>query len=158
MSHFGITKILKMESNKNFSFIFSDAPIPTWWSQHPQPSALLSGWLAGPQAEKLKAVSEDKILKMAISSLTEIFKIDEVGITPYLVASHLANWNSDPFTLGAYAYATVNTSEARKVLNEPVDKTLYFGGEALYEGAEMGTVEAALASGKNVAQRIIEDH
>jgi monoamine oxidase len=120
--------------------------------------SLLTGWLAGPQVEKLNAVSEDKILKMAISSLSEIFKIEEDRITQYLVASHLANWNSDPFTLGAYAYAMVNTSEARKVLNEPVDKTLYFGGEALYEGAEMGTVEAALASGKNVARRIIEDH
>ncbi len=143
---------------KNFSFIFSDAPIPTWWSQHPQPSSLLTGWLAGPQAEKLKDVSEDKILKMAISSLSEIFKIEKDRITSYLIDSHLANWNSDPFTLGAYAYATVNTLQGRKVLNEPVDKTLYFGGEALYEGAEMGTVEAALASGKNVARRIIEDH
>jgi len=35
-------------------------------------------------------------------------------------------------------------------LTKPVEQTLYFASEAYYEGAEMGTVEAALASGEGI--------
>jgi monoamine oxidase len=36
-----------------------------------------------------------------------------------------------------------------------VDNTLFFAGEGLYEGSLMGTVEAALASGKEVVKKIL---
>jgi hypothetical protein len=39
-----------------------------------------------------------------------------------------------------------------------MEQTLYFGGEALYEGRETGTVEGALANGIQVAQKMISDH
>jgi monoamine oxidase len=58
--------------------------------------------------------------------------------------------------MGAYGYATVENSAAKKILSSPVSDTLYFAGEALYEGPEMGTVEAALASGQKVAQEILK--
>jgi hypothetical protein len=32
---------------------------------------------------------------------------------------------------------------------------LFFAGEALYDGNEMGTVEAALISGKHVAKEVV---
>jgi predicted NAD/FAD-dependent oxidoreductase len=65
------------------------------------------------------------------------------------------NWTADPFTLGSYAYDTVEAPEARKILNTSIQDTLFFTGEYLYEGAEMGTVEAALTSGLDVAERML---
>jgi monoamine oxidase len=39
-------------------------------------------------------------------------------------------------------------------LNTPVSNTVFFAGEALYNGKYPGTVEAALQSGKSVAKQI----
>ena len=46
---------------KDVEFIFSDAAIPTWWSQLPAEAATLTGWLAGPAAAALKEVEESEI-------------------------------------------------------------------------------------------------
>jgi hypothetical protein len=40
-------------------------------------------------------------------------------------------------------------------LGKPDGGTLLFSGEALYAGRQMGTVEAALASGWETAQKIL---
>jgi monoamine oxidase len=72
-----------------------------------------------------------------------------------LRAHRVINWGADPFARGAYAYATVGASAAQEILNQPIDDTLYFAGEALYAGPHIGTVEAALVSGKNAAQKIV---
>jgi monoamine oxidase len=50
----------------------------------------------------------------------------------------------------------VPSANARNVLSEPVDNTLFFAGEYLYDGPAMGTVEAALTSGQDIASRIID--
>ena len=63
-------------------------------------------------------------------------------------------WSSDPFARGAYSYATPRTREAQSRSALP-DLGVFFSGEAFYTGPEMGTVEAALASGHETAHRII---
>jgi monoamine oxidase len=62
----------------------------------------------------------------------------------------------DPYTRGSYTYSTLKTDEARKILAQPIEDTLFFAGEALYDGPEMGTVEAALVSGKAVAREVLK--
>ncbi len=64
-----------------------------------------------------------------------------------MLTSHVFNWVADPFTLGAYAYSTIETKKAFKIFMKPIDHTLFFAGEAIYDGPETGTVEAALTSG-----------
>ena len=44
---------------------------------------------------------------------------------------------------------------ARKILNIPIQETIFFAGEALYEGNAPGTVEAALVSGREAAKKIM---
>ena len=44
---------------------------------------------------------------------------------------------------------------ARKILNLPVQETIFFAGEALYDGEVPGTVEAALVSGREAAEKVI---
>ena len=61
----------------------------------------------------------------------------------------------DTFARGAYSYATLKTREAQAVLRNPNGGAIYSSGEAMYDGRDMGTVEAALATGKATAQAIL---
>jgi monoamine oxidase len=137
-------------------FLFADEDIPTFWTQSPAHTPLLTGWLGGPAAAAMKETSDEDILQLTLSSLGHIFKMDINTIKDKLVAWHVANWASMPFTRGSYAYDTVASPQARKILQHPVQNTVYFAGEYLYDGAAMGTVEAALTSGKNTAQKLLK--
>ncbi len=138
----------------DLNFLFSDAPVPTWWTQSPREVPLLTGWLAGPGLKRLPS-DHDALLQLAFNSLGYLFGTSEATLKDHVTAIKVINWETDPFALGAYAYATLNTPDAIKTFSEPVENTLYFAGEAFYEGAEMGTVEAALATGNRTAERII---
>lgn len=140
----------------NMGFILSDEAMPTWWTQHPSPSTLLTGWLGGPSAGKKKDMSDSELLEEGLQSLSGIFKIDINKLKNDMLASHVVNWTIDPFTLGSYAYDTLDSVEARKVLSTPIDHTIYFAGEYLYDGPAMGTVEAALISGLETAGKLID--
>lgn len=136
-------------------FILSEAAIPTWWTQLPEKNPLLTGWLAGPNSEKYNSTGEEIILREAISSLAYIFKMSEAELKEKLAAYRMVNWNTDPFSLGAYSYVTLDTAAARKALRHSVDHTLFFAGEALSDDCEVGTVECALKSGQEVATEIM---
>lgn len=136
------------------AFIISDQEIPTWWTLYPRKSALLTGWLGGQPAEERKNKTTDELLKLAMQSLSNIFKIEIDELKNRLIAWNVANWTTDPFTLGSYAYDTIDAPEAREVLMEAIEDTIFFAGEYLYDGPAMGTVEAALTSGMEVAERI----
>lgn len=149
------TESLAGKSLQKMSFLLSEEEIPTWWTQAPEPSTVITGWLGGPPAAAKKDVPDEEILRQSLQSLSNIFKRDTEELRAKLVASRIVNWTNDPFTLGSYAYDTVNASAFREILRQPVDDTLFFAGEYLYEGPAMGTVEAALTSGEEVAKRII---
>jgi len=136
-------------------FILSGERMPTWWTQYPDDFNLLTGWLAGPRAEKMKLLGDDVLLKDSLLSLAAIFKMNVDDLKSNLLTSRFVNWTVDPFALGAYTYSTTESKRSREILNSPVEDTIYFCGEALYDGPEMGTVEAALASGVAVAKEII---
>jgi monoamine oxidase len=139
-------------------FIFSDEPIPTWWTQYPKESNVLTGWMGGHKAELLKSANEKTIYDKAIQSLANIFKMNEKDLEKKIRAHKIINWTAEPFALGSYSYVTINSTDARKLLNKPIQNTLYFAGEALYDGPEMGTVEAALASGLKAATSILNSN
>jgi monoamine oxidase len=136
-------------------WLFSDKLIPTWWSQYPDKTPLFTGWLAGPRADRFKDAEDAVILQEALQALGSIFNRESENLRGLLTAWRVVNWKSDPFSMGAYAYATVETDEAKKHLNDPVNGQVYFAGEALFEGGHMGTVEGALLSGKSVARQIL---
>ena len=92
---------------------------------------------------------------MGFESLAEIFNLPPDRITRDLMTSQAINWGNDPFTRGAYSYATPKTRQAQAALRKLNGGTIFFSGEALYDGWDMGTVEAALATGKATAQAIL---
>ncbi|MEP6610556.1 MAG: NAD(P)/FAD-dependent oxidoreductase, partial [Mucilaginibacter sp.] len=148
------TEDLAGASLKDMGFVLSNEAIPTWWTQAPEHSPVLTRWLGGlPAAEKRDAPVEE-ILQLSLQSVANIFNRDIDELKDKLVAFNIVNWTADPFTRGSYAYDTVEAPEARIVLNEPMENTIFFAGEYLYEGAAMGTVEAALTSGLDVAEKL----
>ncbi len=138
------------------NFLFSDAFVPTWWTQNPAEVPLLTGWLAGPVIQTIQQ-DDRTLLNKAFISLAYLFGCSEVELLRDVRVAKVYNWSNDPYSLGAYGYKTLNTASAIRIFSEPVDNTLYFAGEALYDGVEMGTVEAALVSGKQVAEKITAD-
>jgi monoamine oxidase len=140
----------------DLSFLLSNAPVPTWWTQYPLDHPVLTGWLAGPKAERVASLTPDELVEMGLASLAEIFKLPVDRIRRDLVASQAINWGNDPFARGAYSYATPQTRAAQALLRRVDDSAVFFAGEALYTGPDMGTVEAALANGQEAAQAILK--
>jgi monoamine oxidase len=115
---------------------------------------VLTGWFAGPKADKVGHLTPTELVEMGLTALVEIFDLPGDRVTQDVTASRAVNWGNDPFACGAYSYATPQTWEAQIVLKRPCD-SVFFSGEALYAGPDMGTVEAALASGLETAQMIL---
>jgi monoamine oxidase len=145
------------EKKKNLGFLFTNEIIPTWWTQHPSSYPLLTGWAGGPQAWPLQHKDENAILELGLQSLSNVFQKPVDDLRQLLSASLVANWHNDPFTNGAYSYSFVGSAQAQRLLNTPIEKTIFFAGEAFYDGPSPGTVEAALVSAKNVVDRIMSD-
>jgi monoamine oxidase len=139
------------------SFLLSDAPVPTWWTQHPAGHPVLTGWLAGPNADRVSSLAEAELIDMGLASLAGIFELPPDHIRSNLIAARAINWGNDPFARGAYSYATPRTHDAQALLRKPAGDGIYFSGEALYAGPAMGTVEAALASGQATAQAVLRE-
>jgi monoamine oxidase len=139
----------------DLSFLLSDAAIPTWWTQHPAPYPVLTGWFAGPATERVARLAESELVAMGLASLAGIFALPEDRLARDLVAARALNWGNDPFARGAYSYATPATRRAQSVLSRPDGGAVFISGEALYAGPDMGTVEAALASGQETARAIL---
>jgi monoamine oxidase len=140
---------------EKLSFIFSKAIIPTWWTYHPKKVAMITGWSGGPHAEKIKDFSTEEILLNALQSLGEIFCIDKTLLQQKLKGWHIANWVNDPYSCGGYSYDVVNGSKFKQIIKQPMENTIFFAGEGLVDGPEIGTVEAALKSGRETAHRLI---
>jgi monoamine oxidase len=137
-------------------FVLSDQVVPTWWTQLPQHGPVLTGWLGGPPAAEKQHLTEDDLLELALSSLGNIFKLNPATLRDTLMAFNCVDWTADPYTRGSYAYDTVAAPAARKLLSTPINNTVFFAGEYLYDGPAMGTVEAALTSGNEVAKKMTD--
>ena len=139
----------------DLSFLLSDETIPVWWTQHPTEHPMLTGWVAGPRTKRMADLDEMGLIEKGLASQSEIFGLAPQQLTRDLVAARTIDWAKDPFAGGAYSYATPETRMAQSRLSSPDGEVVFFSGEALYRGPEMGTVEAALASGRETARTIL---
>jgi monoamine oxidase len=136
-------------------FIFSEAFIPTWWTQNPAKVCMMTGWSGGPHAEKLKGLSNEQIKDKGLESLSQIFNIDIIHLKQFVKGWHVAEWMEDKYSCGAYSYEVVDGKKAKDIIRTPLDKRIYFAGEGLIDGPDIGTVEGALQSGRETAYKII---
>jgi monoamine oxidase len=141
----------------DLTFLLSEARIPVWWTQHPADFPVLTGWFGGPKTAGMAPLDEQELIEAGIASLAGIFGLDPKQLMRNLVAARAINWAHDCFARGAYSYATPETREAQSVLSRSIGGAVFYSGEALYRGRDMGTVEAALASGVETARTVLRE-
>jgi monoamine oxidase len=64
------------------------------------------------------------------------------------------DWQTDPWSRGAYSYPRVGGADAAQALARPIRKTLFFAGEATAAKDLNGTVEGALGAGLRAARQV----
>lgn len=66
------------------------------------------------------------------------------------------DWETDPFSRGAYSYVKVGGDSAQRDLGTPLENTLFFAGEATDVAGHNGTVHGALASAQRAVREILQ--
>ena len=89
-----------------------------------------------------------------LDSLSKAFGMRRRDIDSRLAGSWWHDWQSDPFSRGAYSYAAVGGTGGHKMLSKAVENTLFFAGEATSED-QTGTVAGAIESGHKAARQIL---
>jgi len=142
---------------RKLSFLFSrDNFFPTWWTQMPEPVPIITGWAPAHAAESLAGMNADAIVDKAIQSLSKLLLIDKSHVKAQLTASYFNDWDSDPFSRGAYSYVKVGGEGCQQVLGSPISNTLFLAGEATDTSGHNGTVHGAIASGRRAARDILD--
>ena len=139
----------------DLTFLLSEERIPVWWTQHPSALPVLTGWSGGPKTALMDQLNEQELIEAGLASLADIFGRDPKQLMRGLVASKAINWAKDRFARGAYSYATTETRAAQSVLSTSTGGAVFYSGEALYRGRDIGTVEAALAGGLATARTVL---
>jgi len=120
---------------------------PTWWTQRPLRTPVLTAWVGGPRAERMRGMGEMEVVRRALHVLAGMTGPDQKALEGRLRGAWAWNWPGDPYARGAYSHVTVGGLGAREVLAEPVEGTLFFAGEAADVSGQASTVAGAIASG-----------
>ncbi len=127
----------------------SDPRFPAWWSPVPMQTPLAVAWVGGPPAIPIDDESRARLVADARSTLRSL------GVrAPRVHGAWLHDWRHDPYARGAYAFPLVGGADAGERLARPVDRTLFFAGEATSRDYA-GTVEGAIETGERAARAIL---
>jgi|SRR5579872_598346 len=141
----------------NMSFLFSeDAWFPTWWTAMPEKYPIITGWAPFLSGHRLTGQDQAAVTQRALETLSRLLRVNFDTVRHSFLNSYFHDWQSDPFSRGAYSYAKVGSDGALEVLGAPVDSTLFFAGEATDTTGNNGTVHGAIASGHRAADEILK--
>lgn len=144
------------ENLADMSFLFSqDECFPTWWTMMPKDFPVITAWAPFRAARNLSGKDPSFVAGKATQALARLLNIEQAIVEQSLVEAHFHDWQSDPFSRGAYSYGKVGAVEAQESFINPVEQTLFFAGEATDMSGNNGTVHGAIASGKRAAEQIL---
>jgi monoamine oxidase len=128
-------------------------PFHVWWTGYPLRDPTAVAWSGGVAAQLIPDRDSSGFLETALAQLS-----GSSGASPRRLAATIErvdvhDWSADPLARGAYSYTAVGGAGAARSLARPVERTLFFAGEATHE-TRSGTVEGALASGARAARQI----
>jgi len=152
-------KVFLKFSNKFFDQNIIGGPICAAYADDSigkaQNDNVLLAFIMGVQAEYLTSLGSDTAITTAI--LQELDTMYNGQATASFVASHVQNWTTNPFVKGAYSYSTIDMGDARKVATKPINKKLYFAGEAMNTNGHHQTVHGAVETGYREVINILND-
>lgn len=128
---------------------------PTFWTALPHHAPLLVAWAGGAHAERLATLTEPELIERALQDAAHLFPDADLGRA--WVGAWTHDWQRDAYARGAYSYVLTGGEDANRALAEPVERTLYFAGEATDDSGGATTVSGALASGRRAAQRLLAE-
>jgi monoamine oxidase len=138
-------------------FLFSRQKwFPTWWTTMPLKLPLITGWAPFHCAEELSGQDATVIFSSACETLRELFGMREQEIEDLAESAAFHDWQTDPFSRGAYSYVKAGGDSAQADLAEPLENKLFFAGEATDVSGHHGTVHGAIASGRRAARDILQ--
>ena len=120
-------------------------------------SFVLTGLTMGERAEALSAQSSAAAIQSIIKELDVIY--GKGVASGALTNARLMEWGKDPVIKGAYSYPLVGGGGllTRQTLSLPVQRKVYFAGEATHYGGHSGTVHGAIESGRRVVEELYRD-
>ena len=101
-----------------------------------------------------KLKSEAEIVKSVIAELDRIF--DGKASKTYTGEYILENWGQHQFTMGTWTQAFLQKESELKILNQSLDKKVYFAGEINDVYQQMG-VPGAVLSGYHSIDKLLTD-
>ena len=131
-------------------------PLPVWWTA-PEGASVLTAWAGGPAAERLTGTSDRELLRLAVESLAAGLGLGHEEVRRRMREHWWHDWSADRFAHGAYSYVGVGGTRAHEVLSRPVERTLFFAGEATCGEGLNATMEGALRSGHRAAARLLSN-
>jgi monoamine oxidase len=146
----------KSKTMGGMSFLLSrDEWFPTWWTYAPEKLPLLVGWAPFRCAQRLSNKNKSFVADQSLRALNRLLGVSVRELESLLEYSYCHDWQTDPFSRGAYSYGKVEGDGAEQALGTPVNNTLFFAGEATDVGGHNGTVHGAIASGERAAAEIV---
>ncbi|MGI9101884.1 MAG: flavin monoamine oxidase family protein [Terriglobales bacterium] len=142
---------------ENMRFLFSDNPyFPTWWTVAPLDAPVITAWAPAEKGQQLSGRGEDYIRERAIESLGSVLRVGNDLVSAMLERAYTHDWQTDPFSCGAYSYVRSGGDGAQQQLAQPVDDTLFFAGEATESEGHFATVHGAIATGYRAGRELLE--
>jgi monoamine oxidase len=135
------------------SFLYGGTDVfPVCWTLHPAHLSAIVCWGGGPKAARLAGLPHEDWVGLAVRALARNFGVTRRRVESQLEAAWMHDWDSDPYSRGAYSYSLVGGSKAAAQFARPVDETIWFAGEAADAEGRNGTVHGAIGSGRAAAR------
>jgi monoamine oxidase len=120
-----------------------------------QSDNVLLAFVMGEQAEYLTSLGSDSAITQAL--LGELDLMYNGQATASFLVAHVENWTTNPFIRGAYSYSSVGMGNARAIAAQPIDKKIYFAGEAMNLNGHHQTVQGAIETGYREVIQLLND-
>jgi monoamine oxidase len=98
--------------------------------------------VTGAQSDEIEKLTDAKIAEMFLSAIDGLFPGAKAAWTGKFARTH---WRGNPLTRGCCSYATPGSSNARLIIQEPLNHKLWFAGEAVSVSAHSTMVGAYFA-------------
>jgi len=112
----------------------------------------LTAFIMDEQARAVSHLTQEQLIECLLGELKNIGS--PVSRPEDLDSYCVKDWGRDPLHLGAYSYPAVGSSGARTTLSKPVNKQIYFIGEACNQNGHAATIHGAMETAEFAVNHI----
>jgi len=130
----------------------------------------LSFTMNGSAASSLSAMNRDQQISAILGEMDSIYggfatkyvrkaivKDAQGNDVEGAIIAAIKDWTKDEYFKGGYSYPLISTTDAdRKSMSQPINKKIFFAGEATDVSGDAGTINGALASAERATKEVID--